>query len=314
MDYVVTTSELTKTFGNFTAVNKLSITIRPGEIYGFLGPNGSGKSTTIRMLCGILEPTAGSGRVLGFDLAREAERIKPHIGYMSQKFSLYDDLTVNENLNFYAGLYSVPWQRRKPRIQEMIEMAGLTGREGELVANLSVGWKQRLALGCAIIAKPAILFLDEPTSGISPTSRKMFFAIIQRLANEGTTVMVTTHFMDEAERCSSIAFISEGNLIANDTPDNLRNKVIEGVLAELEIDDPLGKLQQIEQLPYVKECSVHGALLHVLLEKEQHLKELQAFAKTRVNKITPSLEDVFIALSKKKRRGSAGEQDTIRAV
>lgn len=193
-------------------------------------------------------------------------------------------------------------------------MAGLTGREGELVANLSVGWKQRLALGCAIIAKPAILFLDEPTSGISPTSRKMFFAIIQRLANEGTTVMVTTHFMDEAERCSSIAFISEGNLIANDTPDNLRNKVIEGVLAELEIDDPLGKLQQIEQLPYVKECSVHGALLHVLLEKEQHLKELQAFTKTRVNKITPSLEDVFIALSKKKRRGSAGEQDTIRAV
>ncbi|CCO07288.1 ABC transporter ATP-binding protein [Desulforamulus hydrothermalis] len=311
MDYVVTTSKLTKTFGFFTAVNQLSINIRPGEIYGFLGPNGSGKSTTIRMLCGILEPTSGSGKVLGFDLATEAEKIKPHIGYMSQKFSLYDDLTVYENLNFYAGLYSVPWRERQHRIQEMVEMANLTGREKELAANLSVGWKQRLALGCAIISKPAILFLDEPTSGISPTSRKMFFNIIQRLANEGTTVMVTTHFMDEAERCSSIAFISEGSLIANDTPDNLKNKVIEGVLAELEIEDPMGKLQEIEQLPYVKECSVHGALLHVLLEKEQNLVDLQTYTKARVNKITPSLEDVFIALSRKKRRVKAGEQDII---
>lgn len=307
MEYVVTTDQLTKTFGSFTAVNQLSIAIRPGEIYGFLGPNGSGKSTTIRMLCGILEPTAGSGRVVGFDLATEAEKIKPHIGYMSQKFSLYDDLTVYENLEFYAGLYSVPWRDRKIRIQEMVEMAGLAGREKELVANLSVGFKQRLALGCAIISKPAILFLDEPTSGISPTSRKMFFNIIQRLANEGTTVMVTTHFMDEAERCSSIAFISEGSLIANDTPDNLRNKVIEGVLAELEIENPMGKLQEIERLPYVKECSVHGSLLHVLLEQEQHLKELQAVTRGRANRITPSLEDVFIALSRKKRRAETGE-------
>lgn len=307
MEYVVTTDQLTKAFGSFIAVNQLSIAIRPGEIYGFLGPNGSGKSTTIRMLCGILEPTAGSGRVVGFDLATEAEKIKPHIGYMSQKFSLYDDLTVYENLEFYAGLYSVPWRERKVRILEMVEMAGLAGREKELAANLSVGFKQRLALGCAIISKPAILFLDEPTSGISPTSRKMFFNIIQRLANEGTTVMVTTHFMDEAERCSSIAFISEGSLIANDTPDNLRNKVIEGVLAELEIEDPMGKLQEIERLSYVKECSVHGSLLHVLLEQEQHLKELQAVTRGRANRITPSLEDVFIALSRKKRRAETGE-------
>ncbi|RYD06856.1 hypothetical protein N752_01645 [Desulforamulus aquiferis] len=228
MDIAVATNELTRVFGSFIAVNKLSINIEAGEIYGFLGPNGSGKSTTIRMLCGILEPSSGSGKVLGYDLAKESEKIKTRIGYMSQKFSLYDDLTVYENLNFYSGLYDVPVRERKSRIAEMVEMAKLTGREKELVANLSVGWKQRLALGCAIISRPSILFLDEPTSGISPTSRKMFFNIIQELANGGTTIMVTTHFMDEAERCNTIAFISEGSLIAKDTPDNLKGKVIKG--------------------------------------------------------------------------------------
>lgn len=302
MDFVVTTSELTRKFGQFIAVNKLSINIGPGEIYGFLGPNGSGKSTTIRMLCGILEPSSGSGRVLGYDLAREAEKIKPKIGYMSQKFSLYDDLTVLENLSFYAGLYSIPYRERNKRIDEMLEMAYLKGREKELVAHLSVGWKQRLALGCAIISRPSILFLDEPTSGISPTSRKMFFNIIQQLANEGTTIMVTTHFMDEAERCSNIAFISEGSLIANDTPDNLKNKVIEGVLAELEIQDPMDRLGNIEQLPFVQECSIHGSLLHVLVKDEQNLIDLQSYTGGQVKKITPSLEDVFITLSRQKRR------------
>lgn len=305
MQYVVETSNLTRTFGNFTAVNNLSINIRQGEIYGFLGPNGSGKSTTIRMLCGILEPSSGSGRVLGYDLATEAEKIKPKIGYMSQKFSLYDDLTVYENLNFYAGLYSVPQRERRPRIQEMIEMANLSGREKELVANLSVGWKQRLALGCAIISRPAILFLDEPTSGISPTSRKLFFNIIQRLANEGTTVMVTTHFMDEAERCTNIAFISSGTLIANDTPDNLKNNVIAGVLVELAMENQMERLAEIEQLNYVHECSVHGSLLHVLLQEESNIENLQQYTGGRVSIITPSLEDVFIALAKEKRRAGA---------
>lgn len=301
MAYVVETFELTRKFGSFTAVDKLTIQIRPGEIYGFLGPNGSGKSTTIRMLCGILEPTSGSGRVLGYDLAREAEKIKSRIGYMSQKFSLYDDLTVQENLLFYAGMYSVPYRQRHVRIQEMLEMANLRGRENELVANLSIGWKQRLALGCAILAKPAILFLDEPTSGISPTSRKMFFNTIQYLANEGTTVMVTTHFMDEAERCSNIAFISEGQLIANDTPDNLRRHVLAGVMVEVAVENPMDKLQAIEGLTYVKECSVHGSLLHVLLRSEEYIPQLQEYTAGIVRQITPSLEDIFIALAGQSR-------------
>lgn len=267
-----------------------------------MGPNGSGKSTTIRMLCGILEPTSGSGSVLGYDLAREPEKIKRNIGYMSQKFSLYDDLTVAENLDFYAGLYSIPHRDRKKRIGEMVEMALLTGRENDLAANLSGGFKQRLALGCAIISRPPILFLDEPTSGISPTSRRMFFKIIQRLANEGTTVMVTTHFMDEAERCHNIAFISQGALMANDTPDNLKNNVIRGCLAELDLPGAMDRIEYIEKLPYVKECSIHGPLLHVLLEAESHLEDLSRATGGKARVIRPSLEDVFVSLARLKRR------------
>lgn len=301
-DAVITTRELTRVFGSFTAVNKISIEVRQGEIYGFLGPNGSGKSTTIRMLCGILEPTSGSGAVLGYDLAREAEKIKRKIGYMSQKFSLYDDLTVYENLDFYAGLYSIPHRERKKRIGEMIDMALLKGREDELVANLSGGWKQRLALGCAIISRPSILFLDEPTSGVSPTSRRAFFKIIQRLANENTTVMVTTHFMDEAERCYRIAFISEGTLIADDTPENLKNKVIKGTLAEVVHPNALYIIDDIEKLPYVKECSNHGPVLHVLLESESAIQALEQYTGVEAKIIRPSLEDVFVSLAKQNRK------------
>ncbi|MTI80421.1 MAG: ABC transporter ATP-binding protein [Firmicutes bacterium] len=307
MEYVVSTNDLTKTFGSFTAVNKLNIDIPKGKIYGFLGPNGSGKSTTIRMLCGILQPTSGNGQVLGYNLALEAEKIKPKIGYMSQKFSLYDDLSVFENLDFYAGLYSVPRHQRKARVQEMIDMAELNGREQELTANLSGGWKQRLALGCAIISRPEMLFLDEPTSGISPTSRKKFFNIIQQLANQGTTVFVTTHFMDEAERCNNIAFISEGTLIANDTPDNLKKNFIKGILAELELPNHMERLKDIEKLSSVKDCSVHGSLLHVLVDSKQQLQQLQDYTKAEVQVITPSLEDVFINLSKQKRNEAANE-------
>ncbi|MDD4237061.1 MAG: ABC transporter ATP-binding protein [Desulfotomaculaceae bacterium] len=302
MEYVVTTHELTKKFGLFTAVNKLSIKIRPGEIYGFLGPNGSGKTTTIRMLCGLLEPTSGSGTVLGYDLARESEKIKRRIGYMSQKFSLYDDLTIFENLDFYAGIYSIPQKERKSRIAEMVSMSLLEGREDELVANLSGGYKQRLALGCAIISRPSILFLDEPTSGLSPTSRRMFFQIIQRMAAEGVTVMVTTHFMDEAERCYNIAFISEGTLIANDTPDNLKNSVIKGCMVEVDLPDAMQRISAIEKLPYVRECSIHGPLLHVLLEAKAQLEVFDQFTGANAVVIEPSLEDVFISLVKQQRK------------
>lgn len=302
MEYVVTTHELTKKFGSFTAVNNLSINIKPGEIYGFLGPNGSGKTTTIRMLCGLLEPTSGSGSVLGFDLARESEKIKSRIGYMSQKFSLYDDLTIYENLDFYAGMYSIPHKERKKRISEMVAMSLLEGREDELAANLSGGYKQRLALGCAILSRPAILFLDEPTSGLSPTSRRMFFQIIQRMASEGVTVMVTTHFMDEAERCFNIAFIHEGTLIANDTPDNLKNSVIKGCMIEVDLPDAMRQISAIENLPYVKECSIHGPLLHVLLESQAHLEAFRQLTGASVSMIEPSLEDVFISLAKSKKK------------
>ncbi|KUO52055.1 MAG: ABC transporter [Desulfitibacter sp. BRH_c19] len=301
MEYVVETRDLTRVFGNFTAVDKLNIQIKPGEIYGFLGPNGAGKSTAIRMLCGILEPSAGSGTILGYDLLQETEKIKSHIGYMSQKFSLYNDLTVLENLNFYAGIYSIPKEVRQQRIQEMIAMAGLIGREKELVANLSGGWKQRLALGCAIIARPSIVFLDEPTSGVSPTSRRMFFNIIQELADQGTTIMVTTHFMDEAERCHKIAFISSGKLMAIDTPDYLKRNTLEGFLVELAIPQAMEKISELESLAYVKDCTIHGPLLHVLLNNQKHMEDLRNLTGVEPRPIVPSLEDVFMALAKRQR-------------
>ncbi|KJS22302.1 MAG: ABC transporter [Clostridiaceae bacterium BRH_c20a] len=305
MEYVIETRDLTRDFGKFTAVDKLNIKIKPGEIYGFLGPNGAGKSTVIRMLCGILEPTEGSATILGYDLLRETEKIKSYIGYMSQKFSLYDDLTVLENLNFYAGIYSITREVRQERIGEMLAMAGLRGREKELVANLSGGWKQRLALGCAIIARPAIIFLDEPTSGVSPTSRRMFFNIIQELANQGTTIMVTTHFMDEAERCHKIAFISAGRLMAVNTPDYLKRNTLEGFLVELAIPQAMEKISAFENLPYVKDCTIHGPLLHVLLDDEKHIGALRDFSGVEPRPIVPSLEDVFIALAKRQRAGES---------
>lgn len=301
MEYVVQTHDLTRKFGDFIAVNKLNIKIKPGEIYGFLGPNGAGKSTAIRMLCGILQPTFGSAKILGYDLLKEPEQIKRNIGYMSQKFSLYEDLTVSENLNFYAGVYGVTGQEKKIRIAEMIEMAGLKGREHELAVNLSGGWKQRLALGCAILSRPALLFLDEPTSGVSPTSRRMFFDLIHELAQKGTTIMVTTHFMDEAERCHQIAFISGGTLMEMDTPKNLKEKVLKGILVELALPDALSQISAVESLPYVLECTNHGSLLHVLLENSEQIKDLHEFTGVVPQPIIPSLEDVFIALAKRQR-------------
>ncbi len=224
MDYSITVNKLTKKFGDFTAVNGVSFNVKKGEIFGFLGPNGAGKSTTIRMLCGILEPTGGGGTVGGFDINNDSERIKENIGYMSQKFSLYEDLTVSENLDFYAGIYQTEKQGRVQRKQQMIEMAGLVGRENELTSNLAGGWKQRLALGCAVIHYPKILFLDEPTSGVDPVSRRNFWKLIYRLSEEGTTILVTTHYMDEAEHCNNIALISDGEIVASGSPTQLKQE------------------------------------------------------------------------------------------
>jgi ABC-2 type transport system ATP-binding protein len=302
MEYAIISHDLTRVFGNFTAVDRLTLNIRPGEVCGFLGPNGAGKSTAIRMLCGILEPSSGQATVLGYDLLREVEKIKNNIGYMSQKFSLYEDLSVVDNLSFYAGIYSIPRQQRSERIAEMLSLADLADRKNSLVGTLSVGWKQRLALCCAIISRPAMVFLDEPTSGVSPTSRRQFFNIIQNLSNQGTTVIVTTHFMDEAERCDRIAFMYEGRLLALDTPDNLKKDIIHGQLVELELPHPMDRIESLAALPFVRECSMHGAFIHVLLTEKSYLPALQEITRVLPRPITPTLEDVFLALARKKEK------------
>jgi len=296
--WAVETNELTRTFGSFTAVDKVTLHIRPGGIYGFLGPNGSGKSTTIRMLCGIIEPSSGSGRVMGLDVATQSEAIKEKIGYMSQKFSLYDDLSVRENLEFFAGMYSLSKALKNERIDEMLRMAKLTGREDELTANLSGGWKQRLALGCSILHRPTILFLDEPTGGVDPKSRRMFWDIIYELSAQGTTVMVTTHFMDEAEHCDEIGFIFEGKLIASDTPSRLQ-KAIPGRLLQIGTSDPMEMMEELKrkQLP-VLDAYAHGAAVHVRVNES----ELAAFEGYPFHIIQPSLEDVFVHYVKEKRQ------------
>jgi len=306
MEYAIESQELTRVFGNFTAVDKFTINIRPGEVCGFLGANGAGKSTAIRMLCGILQPSSGTATVLGYDLVREVEKIKTKIGYMSQKFSLYEDLSVKDNLAFYAGIYSIPYHQRAARIAEMLKLADIEEHENALVANLSVGWKQRLALCCAIISRPAMVFLDEPTSGVSPISRRQFFNIIQNLSNQGTTVIVTTHFMDEAERCDRIAFMSEGKLLALDTPDNLKKSIIQGQMVELNLPHPMEHLKSIESLPYVRECSIYGAFIHVLLSQQSDLAALEDFTGVPPRPIMPTLEDVFITLAKKGKKGAIG--------
>lgn len=297
--YAVELTNLTRKFGDFTAVNNVTLQIPQGSIYGFLGPNGSGKSTTIRMLCGLMEPTSGSGQVLGLDISTQGEAIKHKIGYMSQKFSLYDDLTVLENLEFYAGMYSLPTEMKKLRITEMLALAGLESRKGELVANLSGGWKQRLALGCSIIHKPAILFLDEPTGGVDPKSRRMFWDIIYDLALDGTTVMVTTHFMDEAEHCDEIGFIFEGNLIASGPPAILKQNIV-GTLLSIATDQPMELVEEIEgnkELSYMDIYS-SGASVRILIEQAQ----LAKFAVYPYEIIPPVLEDVFVYLVKSHRK------------
>lgn len=289
---------LTRRFGAFTAVNDITLSIRKGAIYGFLGPNGSGKSTTIRMLCGLLEPTSGSGSILGLDIAKDSEVIKNKIGYMSQKFSLYDDLTVLENLRFYAGMYNLPPEEVSRRIDEMLDLAGLSGRQHELVASLSGGWKQRLALGCAILHNPPILFLDEPTGGVDPKSRRIFWDIIYNLSLGGTTVMVTTHFMDEAEHCDEIGFIYEGNLIASGTPESLK-KSVPGTLLRIPTAEPMELLESIEagKNAYL-DVYPAGANVHVLVESEA----VPGFAAYNYELISPSLEDVFVYLVKTHRK------------
>jgi ABC-2 type transport system ATP-binding protein len=301
----VEVERLTKAFGDFVAVDAVSFAVEAGEVFGFLGPNGAGKTTTIKMLTGLVSPTSGRGTVAGLDIRTQGKEIKRHIGYMSQLFSLYADLTVEENIAFFSGLYGVPRERRAERRDWVLEMAGLQEQRRRLTGELSLGWKQRLALGCAVLHEPPVLFLDEPTSGVDPISRRGFWDLIYALAATGTTVFVTTHYMEEAEFCHRLALMNRGRLIALDTPARLREGLREPLL-EARTSDGTRTIEALEGAPGVAQAGLFGRAVHVTLKEGEdagrdraRLAELLAGRGIEVESIEPiepSLEDVFIAL------------------
>ncbi|MCF0247766.1 MAG: ABC transporter ATP-binding protein [Synergistes sp.] len=305
---VIDIKNLTKKFGNFTAVDNISMQIEEGEVYGFLGPNGAGKSTTIKMLCGLLAPTSGQGLILGLNLARSGQALKKQVGYMSQKFSLYPDMTVLENLELYSGLYGLSGEYKRKRIEAMVELAGLTGREEELTGSLSGGWRQRLALGCAILHEPKILFLDEATSGVDPKARLLFWDIIYDLAAGGCTVMVTTHFMDEAEHCNKVAFIYYGKLIANDSPEALKAS-IPGKLYEIGGRDPMAMLADVQagKAGAVIDSYFFGDKIHLLVAKDKTITADGIFSGCSIKEINQTMEDVFVYLVKSHANEELGD-------
>ena len=268
-DHAIEVRNLTKRFGRFTAVDDISFTVRRGEIFGFLGANGAGKSTTIRMLCGLLGSTSGTALVGGFDINTRPEQVKAHIGYMSQRFSLYEDLTVLENIAFFGGVYGIPDAQARERAAWVVEMAGLRGREHSLTRELSGGWKQRLALGCAILHRPPIVFLDEPTGGVDPVSRRAFWELINTLSEEGMTVFVTTHYLDEAEYCNTITLIQAGRLIASGSPRELKERHIRNPMLEVACDRVIEAMDLLQREPWALETSVFGTCLHVSVEEEE---------------------------------------------
>ncbi|MBI4470406.1 MAG: ABC transporter ATP-binding protein [Acidobacteria bacterium] len=294
---------LVKRFGSFTAVDRVSFRVRSGEIFGFLGPNGAGKSTTIRMLCGLLTPTSGRGTVGGFDLAGQAESIKGHIGYMSQRFSLYEDLEVEENIDFFSGIYGVPPALRRPRKEYVLEMSGLKDRRGTLARHLAGGMKQRLALGCAILHEPPILFLDEPTSGVDPIARRAFWDLIYQLSAAGQTIFVSTHYMDEAEYCHRLALMYRGRIISLGSPSQLKQEFPPGRLMHLDSTDSLESMEALEGLSCVSDVAVFGGGLHVTVtdadQADHDIREalrLRGIEIRRWESIPPSMEDVFVAM------------------
>lgn len=301
-DYAVEVTDLTRKFGDFVAVDRISLSVETGQVFGFLGPNGAGKSTTIRMLCGLLLPSSGAGRVAGFDIMTESETIKRHIGYMSQKFSLYDDLSVEENIDFFSGIYNVPRAKRTERKDWVLDMAGLTDKRDNLTRSLAGGWKQRLALGCAVLHEPPILFLDEPTSGVDPLSRRQFWDLIAQMAHGGTTVFVTTHYMEEAEYCDELALISRGKMIAKGTPAELKAIIPEDIL-EIRVEQPFEALEQLEESGLVKDVALFGDTLHAVVEDADasivavgdFLAE-HGLASAGIVQVRPSMEDVFVSL------------------
>ena len=310
--YAVEIRDLVKTFGTFVAVDHVSLQVKKGEIFGFLGPNGAGKSTTIRMLCGLLTPTSGDASVSGFDVRTQPEEIRRNIGYMSQKFSLYDDLTVEQNIDFFTGMYGVPRQRRQERKDYVLEMANLKERRGAQTYTLSGGWKQRLALGCAILHDPPVLFLDEPTSGVDPIARGAFWNLIHDMAETGHTVFVSTHYMDEAEFCNRLALMYRGKVIALGTPEELKRDLDGHALLRLDTAATLDTMRALDGVPGVVESAVFGGGLHVVVdEPEATMGRIRSklaegnIEIRRLEPITPSLEDVFVALIEAEERKAA---------
>jgi len=308
MEYqnAVKVEQLTKRFGKFTAVNRVSFTIPRGEIFGLLGPNGAGKTTIIRMLCGLMIPDGGTATVLGYDVARHPEEVKRSIGYMSQKFSLYNDLTPVENLNFYAEVYGLYRGERDARVEELLGKLGLREISHDRTGSLSGAWRQRLALACAILHNPPMIFLDEATAGVDPVSRREFWDLIYLLAGEGVSVLATTHYMDEADYCNEIGMMYQGELVALSNPDQIKSN-LPGVLVQVDCGRPVEAVELLEKTPLVKKVSVHGAQLHVTLADRDDCKTLEKtlkradFLVNSLEVVQPSLEDAFIAMVEQRR-------------
>jgi ABC-2 type transport system ATP-binding protein len=313
--HAVITHGLTRRFGERLAVDHLDLTVRAGELYGFLGPNGAGKSTTLRMLCGLLAPSEGTGSILGLDLVREPEQIKSVIGYMSQKFSLYDDLTVVENLTFYARVYMVARSRRASRIAQMVRLADLAGRERQVAGQLSGGYRQRLALACALVHEPRLIFLDEPTAGVDPISRRNFWALIRHLVDEGTTIVVTTHYMDEAELCDTLGFIYQGRLIAHGSPAEIKTTSFRQRVIEVDVADPRGAAGLLAEWDAVEEVQRVGTRLRLVLESAGATgADVSGFLARAgydvrwAQDVEPSVEDLFASFVDKQRKARLREQ------
>ncbi len=311
----VEVEHLTRRFGTFTAVDDVGFQVKKGEIFGFLGPNGAGKSTTIRMLCGLLQPSSGNGTVAGFDILRETEQIKLHIGYMSQKFSLYEDLTVKENIGFYGGIYGLRGKRLDNRLNWALAMAGLEEHRSSLTAILSGGWKQRLALACAILHEPPIIFLDEPTSGVDPLSRRQFWDLIYSMADQGITIFVTTHYMEEAEYCDRIALIYDGKMIASGSPMELKTRFMHDKIIDLRCADPQSLVTPLKALAEIRDAALFGSGLHIVTPDDgaataaiNRLLESRGLspASVTMETILPSMEDVFISLIEEVDRKATG--------
>jgi ABC-2 type transport system ATP-binding protein len=303
----IRTDNLTKRFGSFIAVNGATFQVKRGSIFGFLGPNGAGKTTTMRVLLGLLAPTSGRAEVLGYDVAHQPRAVKKRIGYMSQRFSLYDDLTVGENLRFYGRAYGLSAQRLRERIQFVLEMADLVGRDRLRARELSGGWRQRLALGTAILHEPELVFLDEPTAGVDPVSRRAFWELLYRLARDGTTIFVTTHYMDEAEHCQEMAFIHAGRIVAQGAPAEIKSTLMQSQVLEISPDHPAEamrvlKVARAEAKLNVDDIALYGAQVHVvapnvgrLMESIAHLLQAGGIRPGPMDVIAPSLEDVFLS-------------------